>query len=417
MRVKKAAAIVAAIALAITGCSRTEDNNGRTVIEFYQQNEAEVAIFEQIIRDFEAKSPSIKVTQVNVPEEESGNVLNTRIANGDAPDLFNEWFSQDFFDKIDNGVALDISASGLVASVNPALIEQTRYNNATYMLPITQNFVGVYYNRDIFTQYSISVPQTLPELWAVCETLHSNGIIPIAVGDKDGWNLAHWASGLIGNYLPNYSEDFLGIFDGTLAGTDVQGLDDVADIVIKRTEYAQPGPLGADTDAMIALFASQKAGMMFGGSWNMAPLNAAELGFEYRIFPFPGPSPSETTVMSNADFSLVFSAQSSAEKQSAAITFAEYLLGEGGRTYVQLTGAISGIVEVKTNSERFPTVMDLVDEGRIFRMPSHGRWANETYLEYTVALQNLVMSGDKEVFYREFAEALTNSGKPPTYID
>lgn len=419
IKMKKVFAFFLAMLMITTfaGCGENNSHDNVVEIEFYMQNESELEIFEKIVSDFNAEHPEIKVTMVNLPEEESGNVLNTRIQNNDSPDIYNEWFSQDAFNKIDAGAVLDMTGSKYCSYINDDVLEQTAYNGKNYLLPMTCNFMGVYYNVDMFNQYGIEVPKTLDEFWQVCEAFQAKGVTPISAGDKDGWNLAHWVQDVIGVYMPNYSDDFLKIFDKQMTFADAEGISDVAEIVINRTKYVQNGCLGDGTSEMISHFVNKETAMMINGSWQMAKLNAADLDFEYAVFPFPAKNVEDTTVMSNADFSFMLSAQSSLEKQEASKVFLEYVLSEGAKYYIEQSGSPSALKDIKPDTHNYQAIVPYMDGGKIFRMPYSGRWTDDTYLDYTVALQNLVDSSNKETFYKEFTDALLISGKPATYVD
>ncbi len=400
----------------LAGCVQEKSSSDVVEIEFYMQNESELEIFEKIVSDFNDTYPNIKVTMVNLPEEESGNVLNTRIQNNDSPDIYNEWFSQDSFNKIEAGAVLDMTGTKYCSYINDDVLKQTAYNNKNYLVPMTCNFMGVYYNVDMFNQYGVEVPTTLDEFWQVCEVFQSKGITPISAGDKDGWNLAHWVQDVIGVYMPNYSDDFLNVFDNGMTIADAEGISDVADIVINRTKYVQDGCLGDGTSEMISHFVNKETAMMINGSWQMAKLNAANLDFEYAAFPFPAKNAENTKVMSNADFSFMLSAQSSPERQEASKVFLEYVLTEGAKYYIEQSGSPSALKDIKPDTHNYQAIVPFLEEGKIFRMPYSGRWTDDTYLDYTVALQNLVDTSNKEIFYKEFTDALLISGKPATYI-
>lgn len=417
---KKFLAVILAICMSISlvGCGNTNNSSDEVVeIEFYQQNESEVEIFEKIVSDFNESHPNIVVTMVNLPEEESGNVLNTRIQNNDSPDIYNEWFSQDTFNKIDAGAVLDMTGSKFCDYILEDVLNQTAYNGKNYLLPMTCNFMGVYYNVNMFSEYNIEIPTTLDEFWEVCRFFQSQGITPISAGDKDGWNLAHWVQEIIGMYMPNYSDDFLKVFDGKITFAEAEGISDVADIVVNRSKYVQEGCLGDGTSEMISHFVNQETAMMINGSWQMAQLNAANLEFEYAAFPFPAKTEDDITVMSNADYSFMLSAQSSPEKQEAAQVFLKYIFTDGAKYYIEQSGSLSALKDIASDTSRYIAIVPYLESGKTFRMPYSGRWTDDTYLDYTVALQNLVDSSDKDKFYEEFTDSLLVSGKPATYVD
>ncbi len=416
---KKVVSLLLVVTLVFSLCACTGKKSASDVVEveFYQQNEADVELFEQIIADFEVIHPEINVTQINLPEEESGSVLNTRIQNNDSPDIYNEWFSEDFFNKVELGVVRDLTDSKLCDYIMESALEQNKYKDKYYLLPMTLNFMGVYYNVDLFKKYNVDIPTTIDEFWDVCETFENAGITPISAGDKDGWNLAHWGQDVMGVYMPDYSSEFLKIYNGEMKASEMNGISDFADVIIKRSQYVQESPLGADSDAMISYFVNQETAMLINGSWWMGTLNASDMQFEYSVFPFPGKTSEDTKVMSNPDYSFVLSSTSSKEEQAAAELFLEYILTEGAKHYIGQSGSPSALKAIKADSSRYETIVPFLDKGLTFRMPQSARWTGNAYLDYTVAIQNLVDSGDKETFYKEFEQALTTSGKPGTYID
>lgn len=408
--------LVVVLLLALTACGN-DSKKDYVEIEFYQQNEADVELFDKIISDFEAKNPGIKVKQINLPEEESGSVLNTRIQNNDSPDIYNEWFGEDMFNKVELGVVRDLTDSPLCNYISEAALKQNAYKDKYYLLPMTINFMGVYYNEELFNKHNVSIPTTIDEFWEACETFSKAGITPISAGDKDGWNLAHWGQDVMGVYMPDYSKEFLEVFAGNMKASEMNGISDFADVIINRSKYVQKGPLGADSDAMISLFVNQEAAMLINGSWWMGTLNGSEMDFEYKVFPFPAETADKTLVMSNPDYSFMLSSTSSEEKQQAAEKFLEYILSEGAAHYIGQSGSPSALKAISADSSRYEALMPYLEKGLTFRMPQSGRWTGATYLDYTVAIQNLVESGDKERFYKEFEQSLLTSGKPETYVD
>jgi len=414
---KKVLALVFALMM-VFSCIQIAAAEEPIEIEFFQhKDEAEVDIFDEMIQVFEAEHPGIKIKQVHFPEEEADTILSTRIQNNDAPDIWNTWFSQEVFTQADEGIILDLTGSEILEPVSEKALNDTAYNGRNYMIPVTSNFMGVFYNKTLFDEKGYKIPETPEEFWALCEQIKADGLIPIAAGDMDGWNLAHWIQSIIGEYMPNYSAEFLKIYDGEMTVAEMEGIEDVADIIVKRSQYVQDGPLGADSSAMLALFVNGEAAMMANGSYWIPSIDAAEPDFEYAVFPFPGRTKEETLVQSNADLAFVISAKASAEKQEAAKTFLSWITHEGAKIYIDATGAPSCLKNITPDTSKYSLIAPYLEEGKIFRMPYSGRWADNTYLDYTVAVQNLTDTGDKEAFYSEFNDALVNNGKPETYVD
>jgi raffinose/stachyose/melibiose transport system substrate-binding protein len=397
--------------------SNKGDDTDIIKIEFYQQEVDEVEIWTQIIENFEVKYPNIKVVQVTLPQEESETVLNTRILNGDSPDIYNEWYGQSFFDQVNLGNAKNMTGSPILSYIEEDALEQTKYNGNYYMIPISRNFEGVYYNIKIFKNNGIEIPKTLNEFWDVCEKLKTAGITPIVASDKEIYDLGHFTQNLIGLYLPHYKEDFKNIFEGRTAGSEIVGISDLADIIIKRTTYVQKGSLGTDTLSAISEFVNGNAAMMLGGSWIMPTINSQSENLEFSIFPFPAQNENDTQVMSGVNYAFVLSANSSSEKAKAAKLFVEYVVTDGSKYYFEKTSAPSCIKGISSDTSKYQLIQDLINDNKSFPWPYSRRWTDETYEYYAIAIQNLVSSQDKDKFYNEFEKAMKTVGKPRTYID
>ena len=61
-------------------------------------------------------------------------------------------------------------------------VEAYAIDGKTYALPIELNIVPVYYNKALFEQFNLEVPETYDEFRHIVDTLAANGIAPIALG-------------------------------------------------------------------------------------------------------------------------------------------------------------------------------------------------------------------------------------------
>ena len=120
--------------------------------------------------------------------------------------------------------------------------------------------------------------------------------------------------------------------------------------------------------------------------------------------------------MSSVDFAVVTAADVSPEKQVAIDTFLEYLFSDGARYFIEVSNAPSAVTGIKPDTSSYSLLLPYFESGRIFGMPSNCRWTDATYSDYTAALQNLVLTGEKKTFYEEFNDALTDYGMPAVYI-
>lgn len=156
---------------------------------------ADKVAFQKMVDAFEKAHPGIKVT-VNVfgHEEEKIAIRNWLVA--DPPDLV-YWYpgvrmlkfvKPHLFAPVSNvWKALDLSKK-----VAPGVTEQLTYDGKQWGMPYAYYMWGMYYRKDIFKKYDLSVPKTWKEFLAVCAKLKSHGVVPIALGDQELWPAAGW---------------------------------------------------------------------------------------------------------------------------------------------------------------------------------------------------------------------------------
>src|SRR6185312_1019500 len=72
-----------ALGLSLTGCSANDD--GRVTLDFFQFKPEAVAQFTQIVKDFEAENPTIKVVINTVPDPDTA--IRTLLVKDKTPDV------------------------------------------------------------------------------------------------------------------------------------------------------------------------------------------------------------------------------------------------------------------------------------------------------------------------------------------
>src|SRR5688572_26333365 len=180
----------AAAMLPLTGCGASPGaQNGVTTLRFMQNKPEVVAYFNQVIKDFEALNPDIRVIQ----DFNEGNFVPGLVRN-DPPDVVTRGFAQATADFVRKGVFADLSGMPVAATINPEIQDLVsswgQYNgNETSALPFSLAAAGVIYNRDIFAAKGVQVPTTWDEFMAACETFKAAGITPIYGTFKDNWTL------------------------------------------------------------------------------------------------------------------------------------------------------------------------------------------------------------------------------------
>jgi len=202
MKAKKAlsaAAIIAAGALALSGCSGDSGENadGSVTMTFWQNSTTGdgVAYWEDTVAAFEDANPGVTIEMQSIQNEEMDGKLQTALNSGDAPDIFMARGGGKLADVVAAGQAMDISDK-LTDATKTALggvISAFEVDGKNYGLPTAVLPGGIYYSQDLFDQAGITeTPTTIDDLVAANDQLKAAGIEPIALGAKDAWPAAHW---------------------------------------------------------------------------------------------------------------------------------------------------------------------------------------------------------------------------------
>lgn len=132
------------------------------------------AALTQIVSDFEAAYPNIKI-DLNFPGTDYENIMKVKMASNSMPDVFDThgWaiarYGEYLADLRDCPWASELTDS--------AKAVVTDADGKVYCLPMITAMDGILYNADMFEQYGIEVPQTMDELTAAAEKIkqESNG--------------------------------------------------------------------------------------------------------------------------------------------------------------------------------------------------------------------------------------------------
>lgn len=146
----------------------------------------------QIAEEF-TKETGIKVDiQVN-PDDQYSNIVKSKFAAGEGPDIFMSQSGASLYDYFPEKNMLDLSNEPWVARLKDWAKNGATLDGKLYALNLwTVDGWGMLYNPDLFAKYNVSVPKTYDDFVKACETLKANGIQPIFQNTKDAWHDALW---------------------------------------------------------------------------------------------------------------------------------------------------------------------------------------------------------------------------------
>lgn len=185
----------------------------------------------------------------------------------------------------------ELTKLGVIDDVQPSAVSTIKALYGGFVaLPTEYNIEGIFYNKKIFTQQGISVPQTWDDLVAAAAKLQGAGVQPFSASGQQGWPLTRLISGYI--YRDLGPDAMSAVASGSAKLTDpqyVKGAQAIADLGAKG--YFGKGVGSIDYDTAVNTFLTGKAAMLYMGSWvlaNVADPKADTIGADnVALMPFP----------------------------------------------------------------------------------------------------------------------------------
>lgn len=387
----------------LAGCSTKEatqkSESQKVEIEFFQMKTEAVDTYNKIITKFEAENPNIKVTQNNVPDAK--NVLQTRMASGDLPDVFSIYPNESNYKvQANDGYLLDLTGQKFLENANSEVLNSVKLSDKDYALPISLNTIGVYYNTKIFDQLKLAVPTNWSEFIAVAEKIKAAGITPFALADKDSWTVGIQANDMTGEAMDNAKvlQFFDDVKNGKQSTANSAEMNTVADRILELRKYGPEDAAAIGYDQAISTFATEKAAMFINGIWAIPSVQKANPDIKFGMFPIPATKAEDTKVIYGIDAAVAVSAKT--KQKDAALKFVEFLSKtETAQMYADGDKSPSVIKGVRMNFEPIKNLAQMLADNKSFTW-LHFNWAPGMEAQWNTEAQNLAVAKDKNAYFK-----------------
>jgi glucose/mannose transport system substrate-binding protein len=199
MKVRIALIVIVVMLLGLVGAVVAQDTAPSGELEIYSWwSGDEGPALEALIALFSSKYPDVQMNNATVTGGAGVNfkaVLKTRMLGGDPPDTFQVHAGQELTgtwiiaDRMQDLTSL-YEEEGWFEAFPQGLIDQLTYEGGIYSVPVNIHRAGVFwYIPANLESWGITVPTTLDEFYAACETLKANDVTPLVVGEA--WTLIH----------------------------------------------------------------------------------------------------------------------------------------------------------------------------------------------------------------------------------
>lgn len=331
---------VFAMAISLTGGNVFADEADDKVITFWNIGTAETdaKMIELAIEEFNATTESgYTIESVATVNDKYKEKLVIAMSSGECPDMYVTWTGGPMIEYINAGYSVPIDEQyekyGLNERIMDAATAQGTYDGHIYAVGTSNiSVAGVYYNKEMFEKYGLSVPTTVSELETACDTFVENGIVPFALANASKWTGSMYYQLLVARYAGLDSFQAAATGEGswedecfTYAGEKIQ-------------EWVEKGyfpdgfnSMDEDNSVSEAMFVKEEAAMYLIGSWETPyfEIRSNEAGTDFYTkvgwFNFPavdGKEDVDPSIMCGTIGDMFINFNCSGEKLDAAVEFA-----------------------------------------------------------------------------------------------
>ncbi|MHA6530565.1 ABC transporter substrate-binding protein [Paenibacillus sp. BAC0078] len=246
-------------------------------------------VAQDLLDEFEQKT-NIKVNLQLLPAEQTATVLQTKLAVDEVPDLIQYNLASATTDlNLERNFEILDNEPWVGRLLNKDVL--SAYGHV-YSFHVSQDtgMQGVVYNKDIFKDLGLAVPNNFEEFLAVCEKIKASGITPVFMPYKDAWAANIWPAAAFADFAakqePTLFED---INAGRKKWSDVPEfatfLQQQYDVYKKG--YTNTDILSDSYDMAVGKFLNKEVAMMFMGDWLIVNVAEKDPNMHLGLFAIP----------------------------------------------------------------------------------------------------------------------------------
>ena len=314
----------------------------------------ELTVWKQIVADFEAANPKIKVNVEVSDWDAYWDKLKTQLAAGTPPDVF-AMDAPLYLDYQSRGVLLNIQPyldknPDMLKDVYPQTLEAYKTSDGYYGLPRDFQTIVLFYNKDMFDKAGVAYPTadwTWEDLRAAAKKLTKDtngdgktdqyGFVFDQWDMEPGWSEALWSYG--GDIISaDHSKTLVGEPKARQAW---QLLNDMVFVDKSVPDANTIGQYGSD------LFQAGVAAMTPIGHWAVPGYNTA--GFKFDVAPMPKGPAGQATSVNSAGFVVA----KASKNPDAAFAFVQFAISKAGQTRLAELGFACPVLKSVAESPAF----------------------------------------------------------------
>jgi multiple sugar transport system substrate-binding protein len=240
----------------------------------------------QAVFDAYAKKSSNTVKVNTVPHNDFQNNINSYLQG--SPDMAFTWFAgyrMRYYAAKGLATPMDDAWAEVGSSFSDGLAKaSTGDDGKKYLMPMYNYPWGFFYRKSVWAAKGYTVPTTFDALKTLCAKMKTDGLIPIAFADKDGWP-AMGTFDYLNMRLNGYQ--FHTDLCAHKESWDQKKVKDVFDNWKALLPYQDPNALGATWQESAQTLGNSKSGMYLLGSFVTQQFTDPAVLADIDFFPFP----------------------------------------------------------------------------------------------------------------------------------
>lgn len=234
--------------------------------------------YEGAIARFMEDYPNITIELVNQQNDNYKQQLIVAMSSGQCPDMYIHWGGGPMAEYYESGFVNDITEMYNTYD-HPAFIEasiaQSTYEDKILAIPFNGlSGCDIFYNKTIFEEVGVEVPETIDELEAVCDKLLEAGYTPFSLANSPGWTGSMYFMYLVARHSGNDEFDAAYTQEGSFTSDAfIYAGEKIQEWVEKGYFPDGVNSLSPDDSQDLALLYDNTCAMMLHGSWVATSMN------------------------------------------------------------------------------------------------------------------------------------------------
>lgn len=365
----------------------------------YMGEQAKRDALDAMLKAFNEEHPEIKVDIEVVASSSYLATYKNYIAAGEAPDImFGK--PQNMTEFVEGGYFMDLTGEECLKNILPMLVEECTVNGGVYGFPIDAQVKACFYNKKMFDEAGLEVPQTKDDFFKVCDAFMEKGIYPFV----HPFNFIHGVFHEMDSYFTSMAaatgnENVW--MDSQKGVADLSGNEKVVEameLFSKLASYKDAGDTAVDQTQGIQNFAAGQRPMYINGGWLMGDVLAASPDGEFGMFPTPwSNTPEENKLWIGIDDVFIVSAQT--EHKEEVMTLLNFFAGEeASKTWMGTSKLMTSNITVPTDdADAFiKEIKSYIDNDKIVSKSLVPDYTSEFSTAFRTKLQEFVTLDDSE---------------------